>query len=119
MGAGRHWRGGRRARLGRPEGPAAGPLLRRRRQSARFCAGRPDPARFSLSDKEGVVRQDPAVSCQFWHEVLMSFRRAGLAPLVLILILFLTVLGGGISTAWAQQIPPAPSPAGQPPLTIM
>jgi outer membrane protein len=49
----------------------------------------------------------------------MSFRRAGLAPLVLILILFLTVFGGAISTAWAQQIPPAPTPAGQPPLTIM
>jgi outer membrane protein len=49
----------------------------------------------------------------------MSFRRAGLAPLILLLILFLTVLGGGISTARAQQIPTAPTPAGQPPLTIM
>jgi outer membrane protein len=48
----------------------------------------------------------------------MSFRRAGLAPLALILILF---LGGGINAARAQQTPaaPAPTPTGQPPLTIM
>jgi len=49
----------------------------------------------------------------------MSFRRAGLAPLTLILILFLTGLGGGISAARAQQSPPAAAPAGQPPLTII
>ena len=49
----------------------------------------------------------------------MSFRRAGLAPLTLILILFLTALGGGISAARAQQSPPAAAPAGQPPLTII
>ena len=49
----------------------------------------------------------------------MSFRRAGLAPLTLILILFLTGLGGGISAARAQQSPPAAAPAGQPLLTII
>ena len=49
----------------------------------------------------------------------MSFRRAGLAPLTLILILFLTGLGGGISAARAQQSPPAAAPAGRPPLTII
>src|SRR5256714_11045131 len=34
-------------------------------------------------------------------------------------MLFVTFLGGEISTAGARQIPPAPTPAGQPPLTIM
>jgi outer membrane protein len=47
----------------------------------------------------------------------MSFRRAGLAPLVFILIVF---LGGGINAARAQTPPAAtPAPTGQPPLTIM
>jgi Skp family chaperone for outer membrane proteins len=49
----------------------------------------------------------------------MSFRRAGLVPLILILILFPAVLGGGIGAARAQQTPTAPAPAGQPALTIM
>src|SRR6202140_708394 len=49
----------------------------------------------------------------------MSVRRAGSAPLTLILLLFLAALGGGIGAARAQQTPPAPAPAGQPPLTIM
>src|ERR1700686_2692646 len=49
----------------------------------------------------------------------MSVRRAGSAPLTLILLLFLAALGGGIGAAHAQQTPPAPAPAGQPPLTIM
>ena len=55
----------------------------------------------------------------------MLFRRAGLAPLILILVLFLAVLDGGIGDARAQQTPPAPAPApapassGQPALTIM
>jgi len=49
----------------------------------------------------------------------MSVRRAGSAPLTLILVLFLAALGGGIGAARAQQTPPAPAPAGQPPLTIM
>jgi outer membrane protein len=47
----------------------------------------------------------------------MFFRRAGLAPMTLILFLFLAGLGGGIGTARAQQTPPAPG--AQPPLTIM
>ena len=49
----------------------------------------------------------------------MSFRRAGLASLILTLILFLAALGGGIVGARAQQIPPSTAPAAQPPLTIM
>jgi len=51
----------------------------------------------------------------------MLFRRAGLAPLILILVLFLAALDGGIGDARAQQTPPAPAPAssGQPALTIM
>jgi outer membrane protein len=49
----------------------------------------------------------------------MSFRRAGLASLILTLILFLAALGGGIVGARAQQIPPSAAPAAQPPLTIM
>ena len=50
----------------------------------------------------------------------MLFRRAGLAPLILILVLFLAALDGGIGAARAQT-PPAPAPAssGQPALTIM
>ena len=47
----------------------------------------------------------------------MFFRRAGLAPMTLILFLFLAGLGGGIGAARAQQTPPAPG--AQPPLTIM
>ena len=47
----------------------------------------------------------------------MSVRRAGSAPLTLILFLFLAGLGGGIGAARAQQPPPAPG--GQSPLTIM
>jgi Skp family chaperone for outer membrane proteins len=42
-----------------------------------------------------------------------------LVPLILILILFPVVLGGGIGAARAQQTPTAPAPAGQPALTIM
>jgi len=51
----------------------------------------------------------------------MLFRRAGLAPLILILVLFLAALDGGIGDARAQQTPSAPAPAssGQPALTIM
>ena len=51
----------------------------------------------------------------------MSFRRAGLAPLAL--LLFLAAWGGGTSTALAQQAPatpaPAPTPPSQPALTVM
>jgi len=49
----------------------------------------------------------------------MSFRPAGLASLIFVLILFLTALAGAIGDAGAQQSPPAAAPAGQPPLTIM
>ena len=49
----------------------------------------------------------------------MLVRRAGFAPLTLILLIFLAALGGGLGVARAQQTPPAPAPAGQPPLTIM
>ncbi len=49
----------------------------------------------------------------------MLFRRAGLAPLILILVLFLAALDGGIGDARAQQTPPAPASSGQPALTIM
>ena len=50
----------------------------------------------------------------------MSLKRAGLPPLIfIILCLFLVGLGRGIGDACAQQTPPAPAPAGQPPLTIM
>jgi Skp family chaperone for outer membrane proteins len=51
----------------------------------------------------------------------MLVRRAGFAPLTLILLIFLAALGGGFGVARAQQTPPAPTPApgGQPPLTIM
>ena len=49
----------------------------------------------------------------------MLVRRAGFAPLTLILLIFLAAVGGGLGVARAQQTPPAPAPAGQPPLTIM
>jgi len=49
----------------------------------------------------------------------MSIRRAGLTPLMMVLLLFLTALSGMIGNLYAQQIPPAAAPAaGQPPLTI-
>jgi Skp family chaperone for outer membrane proteins len=51
----------------------------------------------------------------------MIFRRAGLAPLAL--LLFLAAWGSGTSTGWAQQAPatpaPAPTPPSQPALTVM
>jgi outer membrane protein len=47
----------------------------------------------------------------------MFVRRTGLAPIALILFLFLAGLSGGIGAARAQQAPPAPG--GQPALTIM
>ena len=49
----------------------------------------------------------------------MLVRRAGFVPLTLILLIFLAAVGGGLGVARAQQTPPAPAPAGQPPLTIM
>ena len=49
----------------------------------------------------------------------MLVRRAGFAPLTLILLIFLAAVGGGLGIARAQQTPPAPAPGGQPPLTIM
>ena len=50
----------------------------------------------------------------------MSIKRAGLAPLMMVLLFFLAALGGVIGDLHAQQTPPAAAPApGQPPLTIM
>src|SRR5438045_8841818 len=50
----------------------------------------------------------------------MSIKRAGLAPLMMVLLFFLAALGGVIGDLHAQQTPPASAPApGQPPLTIM
>ena len=49
----------------------------------------------------------------------MSIKRAGLTPLMMVLLFFLAALGGVIGDLHAQQTPPAAAPApGQPPLTI-
>src|SRR5437764_10501859 len=50
----------------------------------------------------------------------MSIKRAGLTPLMMVLLFFLAALGGVIGDLHAQT-PPAPAPAsgGQPALTIM
>src|SRR5437764_10909273 len=50
----------------------------------------------------------------------MSIKRAGLTPLMMVLLFFLAALGGVIGDLHAQQTPPASAPAPrQPPLTIM
>src|SRR5205823_12445412 len=50
----------------------------------------------------------------------MSIKRAGLTPLMMVLLFFLAALGGVIGDLHAQQTPPAAAAtAGQPPLTIM
>src|SRR5216684_2931418 len=79
-------------------------------------AGRPDPARSGVADQKRVVRQDPVLPCEFWHEVLMSVTRAGLAPLIVV-----AALGGLLAAAQAQQTPPAPAatPAAAPSLNIL
>src|SRR5439155_3229444 len=80
-------------------------------------AGRSDPARSGLPDQKRVVRQDAVVPRQFRYEVLMSVRRAGLAPLVLVSLL---LLSGSAGIAQAQQpAAPAATPTGPSSLTIM
>src|SRR5229473_8009472 len=79
-------------------------------------AGRPNPPRFGVADQKRIIRQDPVLPCEFWHEVLMSVTRVGLAPLIVFV-----ALGGLLAAAQAQQTPPAPAatPAAAPSLNIL
>ena len=92
----------------------AGVARQRRRRGYLEIAGRADPPRSGLSDQERIVRQDADLSCQFRYEVLMSLMRAGIAPLV-----SLVLVCGAFGYAEAQQTPPSPPPAASPALSVL
>ena len=79
----------------------AGDPRQRRRWRIVEIPGRSDPARYRLSDKEGTVRQDPVVSGQLRHEVLMLVWCLRFQTLLLAFL-------WGLAGSGLAQAPPAP-----------
>src|SRR5262249_8832563 len=85
------------------DGPAVarGPRQCRHRRILE-TPGRADPARHRLPDKEGTIRQNPALSGQLRHEVLMLLWR-------LTLQIFSAAFFWGLAASALAQAPPTPS----------
>ena len=106
-------------RRGTADGRAiAGDPRQRRGRRVMEIAGRPDPARYRLSDQEGTIRQDPVLPGQFRHEVLMLLWRLAISAAAAGVAVRSRRQRRGASAACAPSTcapPPTPAPPPPPP----